>query len=141
VLAADYCEEFGVRLARLDDEAIAALDASGVMNPAYSRGNPLDLVGDALPERFRAGVFTLLERDYVHGLIVIQVVTTMTDPRANAQIILEARRKFPDKPVLAVFMGGKYSAEGVKLLLKHGVPEFNDPRKAVQAMAALCGVL
>jgi len=141
VLAADYCDEFGVNLAKLDEKTIALLDASGVMHPAYSRKNPLDLVGDALPPRYRAGIFTLLEQEYISGLIVIQVVTTMTDSKANAQIILEARKKFPDKPILAVFMGGKFSAEGVKLLLKHGVPEFNDPRKAVQSMAALCGVL
>ncbi len=141
VLSADYCDEFGVRLAPLKPETIERLDATGLMHPAYSRRNPLDLVGDALPERYEAAINTLLSEDYIHGLIVIQCITTMTDSLADAKIVLQARKKFPGKPIVTVFMGGKYSAEGVKLLLKHGVPEFNDPRKAAQAMAALCGVL
>lgn len=38
-------------------------------------------------------------------------------------------------------MGGKYSHEGLKVLKANGIPSFNDPRKAVQAMAALGGLL
>lgn len=141
VLSADYCEEFGVNLVPLKPETLEKLEASGKMHPAYSRRNPLDLVGDALPERYKIALDTLLSEDYIHGLIVIQCITTMTDSLEDARIVLEARRKFPEKPIVCVFMGGKYTAEGVKLLLKHGVPEFNDPRKAAQAMAALCGAL
>ncbi len=141
VLCADYCEEFGVKLVPLKEETLLKLEASGKMHSAYSRRNPLDLVGDALPERYEIAIETLLSEDYIQGLIVIQCITTMTDSLADAKIVLQARKKFPGKPIVCVFMGGKYTAAGVKLLLENGVPEFNDPRKAAQAMAALCGVL
>ncbi len=133
--------EFGVNLPELRPETVAKLDASGKMHPSYSRRNPLDLVGDALPERYETALQTLLAEDYVSGAIVLQTVQTMTDSVGDARAAIEARKKFPEKPVLCVFMGGKYAAGGINLLRKNGVPDFNDPRKAVKAMAALCGVV
>ncbi len=141
VLASDYCREFGVNVPELKPATIAKLDASGKMHPAYSKRNPLDLVGDALPERYQTALDALLSEDYISGAIVLQTVQTMTDSKGDAQAVVAAAKRFPNKPIVCVFMGGKYVAEGVNVLRKAGVPDFNDPRKAVKAMAALCGVL
>jgi acetyltransferase len=138
VLASDYCKEFGVNLPALKATTIAKLDASGLMHPAYSRRNPLDLVGDALPQRYETALNTVLAEDYISGAIVLQTVQTMTDSRGDAEAVVAARKRFPGKPIVCVFMGGKYVAQGVNVLRKAGVPDFNDPRKAVKAMAALC---
>ncbi len=141
VLCADYCAQYGLRLSRLSQKTLRALDASGVMHPAYSRRNPLDLVGDATAERYHVALHALLSQKDVGGLIVVQTLQTMTDPVADARVIVRARDQFPDKPIVCVFMGGKYSSAGIRVLAKHGVPDFNDPRKAVRSLAALGGLL
>jgi acetate---CoA ligase (ADP-forming) len=137
VLTADYCEELGLKLATLSPETVRKLDSTGLMHPAYSRRNPLDIVGDALPERYKAAVDLLLSEKYVGGLIMLQTLQTMTDPLKDAQIVIDAHRRHPDKPVICVYMGGKFSQEGVKYLEDHSIPDYNDPSKAAKAMKAL----
>lgn len=137
VLAADYCSEFRVPLATLSEKTLRKLDESGKMHRAYSRRNPLDIVGDALPERYEAAANAVLEQQDVGGAIVVQTLQTMTDARSDAQIIVAAQKKFPQKPIIVVFLGGKYSAEGAKILQENGIAHYNDCRKAVRGMAAL----
>ncbi len=141
VLASDYCEEMGLKLTELSEATLKKLDASGVMHPAYSRRNPLDLIGDARPERYDAAVNTILDDPDVGGLIVIQTLQTMTDSLEDAKIVIEAKKRHPEKPVVCVFMGGKFSKQGIERLRAASIPDFNDPRPAVRVMAAMCGVI
>ena len=137
VLAADYCEEFGVELAKLKKSTLKKLEASGKMHDAYSGRNPLDIIGDARPERYEVAVNTLLEENYINGLIVLQTLQAVTDPIQNAKFILEAHKKHPDKPIVCVYMGGRFSRKGIRYLEDHCIPDYNDPRKAAKAMWAL----
>ncbi|OIO23462.1 hypothetical protein AUJ65_03645 [Candidatus Micrarchaeota archaeon CG1_02_51_15] len=141
VLCADYCAQYGVNLVALKPETIARLDATGKMHSAYSRRNPLDLVGDALAERYKAAVEVLLDESYVHGLIVVQTLQTMTQSMDDASLLIAARKRHPEKPIVSVFMGGKFSAEAINHLEANNIPDFNDPKKAAKAMAALAGLL
>ena len=137
VLCADSCEELGVNVVELKESTLKKLDKSGEMHPAYSRRNPLDIIGDALPERYEAAVNILLEEDYIGGLIVIQTLQTMTDPKEDALKIIEAKKRFPEKPILCTYMGGLYSKQGGRLLEENSIPDFNDLRKVARAMQAL----
>ncbi|NYZ77799.1 CoA-binding protein [Candidatus Micrarchaeota archaeon] len=141
VLCADYAREFGLNLVPLRRETIEKIDASGKMHSAWSRANPLDIVGDALPERYASAINVLLAEDYVHGLIVLQTLQTMTRPEEDARVVIEAHSRFPKKPVVCAFLGGRFSRKSIELLRENGIPDYNDPRKAVRAMAALCGAL
>jgi len=137
VLCADYCSELGVNLVDLKKSTITRLDKTGKMHPAYSKKNPLDIIGDALPERYEAAINTLLGEDYISGLIVIQTLQTMTNPQEDARVIIEAHKKYPNKPIICVYMGGKFSKRGVMMLEAEGIPDYNDLRKAARAMWAL----
>jgi acetate---CoA ligase (ADP-forming) len=137
VLCSDYCEMFGVNLAQLKDSTIKKLDASGKMHPAYSRRNPLDIVGDALPERYEAALNILLDENYISGIIIIQTLQTMTNPEEDAKIIIEANKKHPEKPILCTYMGGKLSKKGREMLEDSKIPDYNDPKKTAKAMSAL----
>ncbi len=137
VLCADSCAELGVNVVELKESTLKKLDLSGKMHPAYSRRNPLDLVGDARPERYEAAVKTLLGEDYIKGIIVIQTLQTMTDPKANSLKIIEAHKMHPEKPVLCTYMGGMFSKQGWRLLEQEGIPDFNDTRKSAGAMSCL----
>src|SRR3989344_1548612 len=137
VLCADHCEELGVKLTELSEHTIRKLDSSGKMHPAYSRSNPLDLVGDALSERYDTAIDTLLQQKDIYGLIVIQTLQTMTQPILDAKAVLRARKKYPGKPIITSYMGGKFSREAAELLEANKVPDFNVPYKAAKAMKAL----
>ena len=137
VLCADYCSEMGVNLVELKKNTITKLEKTGQMHPAYNKRNPLDIIGDALPERYEAAINTLLSEEYVSGLIVIQTLQTMTNPLEDARVIIEAKKKYPDKPIICVYMGGKFSARGRRMLEAEEIPDFNDIRKAARAIWAL----
>ncbi|MBI2143316.1 acetate--CoA ligase family protein [Candidatus Woesearchaeota archaeon] len=137
VICSDYCDELGVNLPQLQKSMLKTLDSSGIMHPAYSRRNPLDIVGDAMPDRYELAISTLLKEPYIHGLIVIQTLQAMTNSVLNAKAIVEAHKQFPDKPIISCFMGGRFSRKGMHYLDNMRIPDFNDIRKAVVAMKAL----
>ena len=141
VLLADYCSQYGVNLVPLKEETIKKLDETGLMHPAYSRRNPLDIVGDARADRYKAAINILLAEPYIHGLIVAQVLDSVTQPVEDARAIVEASRKHPHKPIVCAFLGGRFSRDGIEILQHHNIPDYNDPQKAAKAMAALCGTL
>ena len=141
VLTADYCDMHGLNVVELEPQTISKLDASKKMHPAYSRNNPLDLVGDALPERYEIAINTLLSEKYIDGAIIIQTLQTMTKAKEDAEVVGKAHKLFPNKPVVCVFMGGRYSAEGISVLRQNNIPDYNDPLKAVKVMKVLCGVI
>jgi len=137
VLCADKCEQLGIKLSELSERAIKILEASGKMHPAYSRRNPLDIVGDALPERYEIAIRTLIQEPDIYGIIVIQTLQTMTNPIEDAKIVINIHKNNPDKPIICVYMGGKYSKESRYLLEQNGIPDYNDLTKAARAMHAL----
>jgi acetyltransferase len=137
VLCADHCTKLGVNIIELKKSTIDRLDATKKMSPAYNRSNPLDIIGDAMPEQYAAAVNTLLGEDYIHGLIVIQTLQTMTNPEEDARIVIEAKKKYPEKAVICTYMGGKYSQRGIRLLESHSIPDYNDLSKSAKAMWAL----
>jgi acetyl coenzyme A synthetase (ADP forming)-like protein len=137
VLCADHCESLGIKLAELSKKTLITMERSGKMHPAYSRRNPLDLVGDALHDRYMVAIDTVLQQKDVYGLIVIQTLQTMTEPMLDARAVLSARKKYPDKPIITAYMGGNFSRNAVELLEANHVPDFNVPNKAAVAMKAL----
>ncbi len=137
VLAADYCSELGVPLVKIKKSTLKKLDCSGKMHPAYSRANPLDIVGDALAERYKTAINVLLSEKYVGGLIVVQTLQSNTESEKDALAVIKARKKYPTKPVICVFMGGKFIQKAVNLLNKAGIPNYGDLKKAALAMKAL----
>ena len=79
----------------------------------------------------------MLQQKDVYGLIVIQTLQTMTQPMLDAHAVLKARKKYPDKPIITSYMGGKFTRKSVELLETNHVPDFNVPYKAAKAMKAL----
>ncbi|HIG98483.1 TPA: hypothetical protein HA231_03610 [Candidatus Woesearchaeota archaeon] len=137
VICSDYCDELGVKLPQLSRDALKTLDKSGIMHPAYSRRNPLDIVGDAMPDRFGLALAAMLGEPGIHGVIVIQTLQAMTNPVLDAKAIADAHAAFPGKPVISCFMGGRFSRKGIHYLDNRHIPDFNDIRKAVIAIKAL----
>ena len=136
VLCADYCEELGIELPQPPKRLIEELDKSGSMHPAWSRRNPLDLVGDAGPERYKVALEAVMSSTVYDGVIVIQTLQTTTRPVEDAKIVVEIQKKYK-KPVITAFVGGMITEASVKYLEEHNIPNYNDMDRAARAMWAL----
>jgi acetyltransferase len=114
--------------AALSQETFNKLDEC--LPPVWSRGNPVDILGDAPPERYVHAVCICLEAPELSGLIVILSPQAMTDPTGVARA-LAAETKSRPKPFIIVWMGAKDVAAGVKILNEAGIPTFATPEEAV----------
>jgi acetyltransferase len=134
VLAVDRAADLGVAVAQPVEATIARLDAA--LPPQWSHSNPVDILGDAPPERYSAAVAACLEDPGIDGLLVILTPQGMTDPLRAAQAVAAARGKSL-KPILACWMGDPQVAAARRFLVDHGIPEFESPETAVEAFGCL----
>jgi acetyltransferase len=134
VMAADALLARGGSLARLQSSTLAKLDA--VLPRAWSHGNPIDVLGDAVPGLFVEAVSAALDDTEVDAVLVILTPQAMTDARGAADALLEARRK-SRKLVLAAWMGGRSVQEGFERLSAGGVATYAYPEQAIGAFMDL----
>lgn len=134
VLAADALVANGAQVAELAPETIEQLDE--FLPRAWSHANPIDILGDADPERFERAVRVAAEDPNSDGLLAILTPQAMTDPTQTAERLkaVAAGRK---KPMLASWMGGPDIAAGESILQRGGVPNFLFPDTAARVFAAM----
>ena len=137
VLLADYCEKFAVKLSKLNKGLFEKINKSQKMDRVINVGNPIDVFGDALSNRYEITLENLLAQKDVHGLIVVQTLQAMTTVEKNAKTIVAMSKKWPNKPIVTLFMGGKNIAKGINILEKNKIPNYFDPKEAVLAIKAL----
>jgi acetyl coenzyme A synthetase (ADP forming)-like protein len=134
ILATDALEHAGLEIPRLSRETTAAL--SDYLPGAASAANPVDVLGDALADRYEYAVRHVLDDPNVDGLIVIVTPQAMTEIEETAQAVGRMAQR-ADKPVLACFMGEARIDAGIDVLWQHGVPNYPFPERAAAALAAM----
>ncbi len=130
VIATDALIMGNGQLSTPDAPTIEALNK--VLPSTWSHGNPIDIIGDAPPERYAKSVELVANDKNSDGLLVILTPQAMTDPTVTAD---ELRRhaKLGDKPILASWMGGADVEAGARILNQAGIPNFAYPDTAVRA--------
>ena len=134
VMATDLAVEMGVRMAELSPATVAALD--GVLPANWSHANPLDIIGDANAERYRAAVDACLGDDNIDGVLVMLTPQAMTRPTEVAEAVIEVAKTSP-KPVLTCWMGEAQVHAGRRLFKQAGIPYFTTPEPAVEVFSFL----
>ena len=135
VLSADAAGRYGVQLAELSSETLEELN--GVLPSVWSHNNPVDVIGDATPDRYRDALNILGRAPEVDGIVVIMTVQAMTDPLETAKAVVQAHDDDGwAKPLCCSFIG-LLGTETGSYLDARGIPEFNIPEDAVGAMSAL----
>jgi len=134
VLAADRLADFDGRLAEISGATRAALDA--VLPATWSKGNPVDIIGDAGPERYTAALEALLDDKGADAILVINCPTALasSDLAANAVITTVSARKQSGqhvKPILTNWLGDGAAAESREYFARAGIPTFETPAAAV----------
>ncbi|MEW8104167.1 MAG: bifunctional acetate--CoA ligase family protein/GNAT family N-acetyltransferase [Candidatus Thiodiazotropha endolucinida] len=134
VMAADRASDLNIELAEFNDQTIDALNK--VLPDVWSHGNPVDIIGDAPPERYRAAVDICLNDPGVDGTIVILTPQAMTEPEEVARALIDLADSHK-KPILTSWMGGKQIESARKLFKDARLPSFRTLENAVDAFSYL----
>ena len=129
VLATDALISSGGRLAPLSDETMAGLNE--FLPAHWSHNNPIDILGDASPERYAKTLELTAKDPNSDGLLVILTPQAMTDPTRTAEE-LKGYVQSLSKPLLASWMGGADTATGQSILNQAGIPTFQYPDTAAR---------
>jgi acetyltransferase len=128
VIAADALEDWGQKPATLSEATIQSLNS--VLPFHWSKRNPVDIIGDATPERYQEAIRLVLQSSDIDGLVVMLTPQAMTSPTDVARCVSSLAHN-QHIPIFAVWMGGKEVEEGTSLLNKAGIPTYSTPEDAV----------
>jgi acetyltransferase len=130
VLATDSLVANGGELAELSPETLQRLNE--FLPAHWSHNNPIDVLGDADPERYARALEIASQNPNTDGLLVILAPQGMTDPLHIAERLKPYAKEYA-KPVLASWMGGNSIGEGAAALNSAGIPTFPFPDTAARA--------
>ncbi|NDJ23614.1 GNAT family N-acetyltransferase [Nostoc sp. B(2019)] len=133
VLATDFLITTGGELAELAPETITSLNQT---LPSYwSHGNPIDILGDADPERYSKTLEIAAKDPGSDGILLILTPQAMTDPTQTAEQLkscIDKGQVPPGKPILATWMGGAEVMAGEAILNRASIPTYPYPDSAAR---------
>ena len=128
-MAADRAGDLGIPLAQLSTETMAALNK--MLPPNWSHSNPVDIAGDATPERYRKTIEMVTADAGVDSTLVMLAPQAMTNPLEVAKAIVEITDE-TSRSVICCWMGEEQVREARKLLEESGIPAFRMPETAIE---------
>ncbi|MGC8786975.1 MAG: acetate--CoA ligase alpha subunit [Anaerolineae bacterium] len=134
IMATDALENSGMKLATLQPETIETLRQG--LPAAANVYNPVDVIGDALADRYEHALKAVLQDKNVHGVLVILTPQVYTQIEETAEVVGRLAAMH-DKPVLACFMGEERVGPGIKILNRYQIPNYSFPERAVGALRAM----
>lgn len=137
VLAVDDLLDQGGKLAQLSAETTDALDET--LPVTWSRSNPVDIIGDAQPERYRAAVAAVANDPGVDVVLAMNCPTALASPieAAEAVVALSTRGMVAGKPTLACWLGKSAAEPARRILREAGIVTVDTPAAAAKAVSLL----
>jgi acetyltransferase len=132
ILATDAAIDAGIALSDLAPATMAKLDA--LLPATWSKGNPIDVIGDAPPERYGAALAALLDDPGSDAIIALNCPTATSDASASAAAVIEAYAKSP-KPLFTAWIGQATAAEARTMFSHFQIPSFETPEAAVRGLS------
>lgn len=134
VMATDVLMEQRGQLARLSATTMERLNQA--LPSHWSHNNPVDVLGDAPPERYATALEAVLADEGVDAVLVVLTPQAMTEPTRIAQIVAATPNPH-QKPLLAAWMGGAMVRDGRRVLHDSAIPTYSSPEQAVGAFMHL----
>lgn len=135
IITADLIEgTANLSLYNLNDETQNNLKK--VLPPTASCHNPVDIIGDALADRYDAALNVLTQDKNNFGIIVLLTPQRVTPVAAIAKTVMKYYGK---KNIIPLFIGGKAIAPAVKIFKENNLVNFRDPKSLVDLISAMCG--
>ena len=139
IVAADECERQGINIADLTEETKEKIKK--VIPEFASVSNPIDTAGTVSFKIYNDSIKALHDDPNVDAIIVIYVHTMISNAMPPAEAVVEMKQKCDKetgkKPIIACWMGGMGTEEGVDLLKSGCIPNYPVPERAVKALSAL----
>lgn len=134
IIATDACERYGLKLASLNSETLNNLREQLPSNASIY--NPVDILGDAQPERYYTALEALKNDDNISSIIIILTPQATTKPTETVLKLIKLVDTL-GKPVTFSIIGGEQVTEAKKILSENNIPVFSFPEDAVESVAAL----
>lgn len=134
VMAADAAAREGVTLAEPGAELLAKLDAALPFN--WSRGNPIDIIGDAPVDRYLAALEALLADPEAGTVLFVHAPTAIVRSDDIARACVPLLRGSPSR-VMSCWLGDGAVADARRRSAAAGVADYATPEEAVHAFAML----
>ena len=136
VLAVDDLIDQNGKLATLTDETYEKLDA--ILPSTWSKANPVDIIGDAGPDRYRAALEVLMDDTSTNAILAMACPTALasTEEAAQALVDLWKERKKQGKrrpPIFAAWLGGGDTI--AELFEEAGIPHYDTPADAIRGFS------
>lgn len=139
IVAADECEKQGINITDLTEETRERIKK--VIPEFASVSNPIDTAGTVSFKIYNDSIKALHDDPNVDAIIVIYVHTMISNAMPPAEAVVEMKQKCDrekgKKPIIACWMGGLGTEEGVDLLKSGCIPNYPVPERAVKALSAL----
>ncbi len=134
IMAADAAETMGLNMVDITEKSKETLRP--LLPPTAALGNPVDVIGDAEPDRYLHAFEVLQEDDNIDAILVVATPQNMTQPLELAEKLAEKHKG--KKPLLTAFMGGEEVLAAKARLMELGIPNYPSPDRAVAALRAMC---
>ncbi|MEJ0065682.1 MAG: hypothetical protein WDM85_09765 [Caulobacteraceae bacterium] len=136
VMAVDALDARGGHVAELSADTLARLNAA--LPAAWSKGDPVDIIGDAGPDRYEAALEAVLADPGVDAVLAMNCPTAVTDSTEAAEAVLKVIRAHRPRPaVLTAWLGETAPAKARALFAAERVPTHETPDEAVRAFMHL----
>lgn len=138
ILAVDNLMEQGGRLAELDETLLNKLNTCLPNN--WSQANPVDMIGDADPNRYAQCVQHLMDSEQLDAILIMHSPSALSDSKLTAQAIVDVIAKHPRRKQLNILTNwaGEGAAKPARdIFTKAKIPTFRTPRGAISAFMHL----
>jgi acetyltransferase len=117
VLSTDLLVEHGMEMAPLSGDTQTKL--RGCLMPQAAVGNPVDVIASASVEQYKSAIELTLKDPNVDMLLCIYLYVSGRNDIAVLKLLNEYKKKFPNKPIVSVFM----TASDFPDLIKTEIPD------------------
>ncbi|MBT3381756.1 MAG: CoA-binding protein [Lentisphaerae bacterium] len=135
IMAADAIDRGNLELAPFSDETMQVLTTG--LPKAANISNPIDLLGDALSDRYEIALSAVLSDPGVDSVLVMLSPHATTECVTTAKTVARCANAQSEKPVLACFLGAGRIREAVEVLRAGGIPQYDSPESAVATIKAM----
>ncbi len=134
VLAIDELILRGGKLATLNEETISKLNA--FLPGTWSGQNPVDIIGDAGPERYRQALEVMMDSDDLDAILVMHSPSALADGIAISNAIIDVIKAHPKRNklnILTNWSGEDSAYQARKHFSQASIPTYRTPEGAIGA--------
>lgn len=134
VMATDALMDHGGELAKLDPKTLAELNEH--LPSTWSKTNPVDIIGDAPPERYEHAIKAVINDPHVDAVLALNCPTAVASPDDASVAVIKAAGKI-NRPLLTSWLGDGAALPARRRFAEHKIPTFETPEDAISAFMQL----